>query len=100
MFKRVLFGGLCVVSAITAVSATVFAASSLSERMEARMTVLKTDPATGRIQCVEHRSWTSVVSSDLQSVQAGDIVRMQPQANGEMRIVVLRTAADEIGSPE
>jgi len=100
MFKRVLLGGLCVLSAITAISATVFAASSLTERMEARMTVLKTDLATGQFQCVEHRSWTAVVSSDLKGVQPGDIVRVQRQANGETRLVVLRTAADEIGSPE
>ena len=100
MFKRVLLGGLCVLSAITAISATVFAASSLTERMEGRMTVLKTDLITSRFQCVEHRAWTLVVSSDLKGVQPGDIVRVQSQPDGDTRLIVLRTAADELGSPE
>ena len=100
MFKRMLFGGFCVVSAIAAISATVFAASNLSERIEGeRMTVLKTDVAMGRFQCVEHRSWTPVVSSDLKGVHPGDIVRVQSQASGEIRLVVLRTAYECVQQP-
>jgi len=101
MLKRALFGGLFVLSATTAISATVVAASSLTERLDTqRMTVLKTDLSTGRFLCVEHRHWTPVVKSDLRGLQAGDIVRVEPQANGRAHLVLLRTAADELGSPE
>ena len=101
MFKRALFGGLFVLSAATAISATVVAASGLTERLDShRMTILKTDVAAGRFLCVEHRHWTPVVKSDLHGLQAGDIVRVEPQADGRARLVLLRTAADELGSPE
>lgn len=101
MFKRVLFGGLIVVSAIAAISATVVAASNLTERISSeRMTILKMEPSTGRFQCVEHRSWYPVVKSDLRGLQPGDIVRLEPQPNGDPRLIRLRTAADELGSSE
>ena len=101
MFKRVLFGGLFVLSAIAAISATVVAASNLTERIEGdRMTILKTDLSTGRFQCIEHHNWYPVVKSDLRSVQPGDIVRMEPQANGDARLIRLRTAAEELSSTE
>jgi hypothetical protein len=101
MFKRVLFGGFCVVSAIAAISATVFAASNLSARVEGeRMTVLKTDVPMGRFQCVEHHSWYPVVKSDLRGLEPGDIVRVEVRSNGDPRIIRLRTAADELGSAE
>ena len=101
MVKRMLFGGVCVVSAIAAISATVFAASNLTERIDGeRMTVLKTDIPTGRCLCVEHRSWYSVVTSDLHSLQPGDIVRVELRSSGDSRVIRLRTAADELGSSE
>jgi len=101
MFKRTLFGGLFVLSATAAISATVVAASNLTERLESqRMTVLKTDLATGRFLCAEHRHWTPVVKSDLRGLQAGDIVRVEPQAGGRAHLVLLRSAADELESPE
>jgi hypothetical protein len=101
MFKRVLFGGLFVLSATAAISATVVAASSLTERLEnQRMTVLKTDLATGRFLCVEHRHWTPALKSDLRGLQPGDIVRVEPQAGGGAHLVLLRTAADELEGPE
>ena len=101
MFKRVLFGGFCVVSAIAAISATVFAASNLSERIEGeRMTVLKTDASMGRFQCVEHRSWHPVGKSDLRGLQPGDIVRVEVRSGGDRHVIRLRTAADELGSAE
>jgi hypothetical protein len=101
MFKRVFVSGVIVLSAIAAISATVVAASSLTERMEgARMTVLKTDPAAGRFLCVEHQSWMPVMASDLRGLQPGDIVRVDRQSGADARLVLLRTAAEEIGSPE
>ena len=99
MVKRVVFCGVFVLSAIASISATVVAASSLTERMDSRMTILKTDLSTGRFLCVEHGSWTSVVTSTLRGRQPGDIVRVD-QRGGEARLVVLRTAAEELGSPE
>ena len=54
MFNRALSISLIALSFTAAVSATIVAASGISERAEAyRMTVLKTDPLTGRFQCVE-----------------------------------------------
>jgi hypothetical protein len=101
MFRRALFGGLFVLSATAAISATVVAASNLTERLGAeRMTVLETDPSAGRFLCVEHRHWTPVVKSDLRGLRAGDIVRVVPQADGRAHLVLLRTAADELESPE
>jgi len=50
--------------------------------------------------CAEHRRWTSVSGSDLSTVHPGDIVRID-RIDGKLpRITVVRTAADEIGSPE
>jgi hypothetical protein len=101
MFKRVLFGGLFVLSATAAISATIVAASSLTERIEAdRMTVLRTDLSAGRFLCVEHRHWTPVAKSDLRGLQPGDIVRVDPLPGGRAHLVLLRTAAEEIGTPE
>jgi hypothetical protein len=53
MLKRVLSTTVFVLSSAAAVSGTVVAAGTLTERLEARMTVLKTDLASGRFQCVE-----------------------------------------------
>jgi hypothetical protein len=101
MLKRVLTTTVFVLSAGAAISATVVGASSLTERVEARrMTILATDPAAGRFQCVEHRHWTAVVASDLRGLHPGDIVRVEPQASGRARLVLLRSAADELSSPE
>jgi hypothetical protein len=70
MLTRVSCTGLFVLSSSAAISATVVAASGLTERVEAyRMTVLKTDTATGRFQCVEHLKWTPVTKTDLRGLQ-------------------------------
>ncbi|OLD45642.1 MAG: hypothetical protein AUI48_11895 [Chloroflexi bacterium 13_1_40CM_2_68_14] len=101
MFKRALSTSLLVLSAAAAISATIVAASGISERVEAyRMTVLKTDTATGRFQCVEHLRWTPVVKADLRGLHSGDIVRVVLQQGRPARLVLLRTAAEEISSPE
>jgi magnesium-transporting ATPase (P-type) len=82
-------------------TATVVAASTLTERLEAsRMTVLKVDAQAGRFLCVEHQRWTPVVKADAKNVEPGDIVRVTRQEGKPARLVVLRTAADEIASPE
>jgi len=48
----------------------------------------------------EHLRWTPVVSADLRGLQPGDVVRVEPQPTGRARLVLLRTAAEEIASPE
>lgn len=101
MFKRVLSTTVFVLSSAVAVSGTVVAAGTLTERLETqRMTVLKTDLATGRFLCVEHLKWSPVVTADLRGLQPGDIVRVEPHPNGRTRLFLLRTAADELSSPE
>ena len=60
---------------------------------------LQTERMTVQYFCVEHQRWTSVAKDSLASVQTGDIVRLEPAA-GRPRLVVLRTAADELASPE
>ena len=101
MFNRALSISLIALSFTAAVSATIVAASGISERAEAyRMTVLKTDPLTSRFQCVEHLKWTAVVKADLRGLQPGDIVRVEPRPAGRAHLVLLRTAAEEISSPE
>jgi hypothetical protein len=84
-----------------AVAASAAMAAGLTERLQAsRMTVLQVDKVAGRFMCVEHYRWTAVDRSNLGSVQPGDIVRVE-QANGRPgRLVLLRTAADELTSPE
>jgi hypothetical protein len=89
----------CAVAVVVAASAAM--AAGLTERLQAsRMPVLQIDKVSGRSMCVEHYRWTSIDRSNLGSVQPGDIVRVE-EANGRpARLVVLRTAADELTSSE
>jgi hypothetical protein len=64
------------------------------------MTVLKLDPAAGRLQCVEHRQWMTVAKDSVAAARTGDIVRLERAAGQPARLVVLRLAADELASPE
>jgi hypothetical protein len=101
MFRRVIFTSVFMLAAAVAVSATMVGAGALTDRVEARrMTVLKTDIGTGRFLCAEHRHWSAVNKADLRGLQPGDIVRVEPQASGPARLVLLRTAAEELSSPE
>ena len=101
MLKRVLYVAAFVVSSAGAVSATVVGASSLTESLAtSRMTILRTDLTTGRFLCVEHLRWTPAVKADLQGLQSGDVVRVDRQSNAPARLVLLRTAAEELSSPE
>ncbi len=85
----------------SSVAASAAMAAGLTERLEAeRMTVVKVDQSGGRFLCAEHRHWTSVARKDLATVNPGDIVRAGRVPNRPTRLVVLRTAADELTSPE
>src|SRR5262245_42837656 len=97
MVNRVLSTGV----ALLALSASVAGAESLSERMDAsRMTVLKIDRARGRFECVEHRQWTTVIKKDLDGLHPGDIVRVTSGGSAPAHITIVRSAADELASPE
>ena len=101
MFRRVIFTSVFMLASAVAVSATMVGAGALTDRVEAgRMTILKTDLGTGRFLCVEHRHWSAVNTADLRGLHPGDIVRVEPQASGPARLVLLRTAAEELSSPE
>jgi hypothetical protein len=84
-----------------AAAASAALGAGLTEQLQAdRMTVLKVDRAGGRVQCAEHQKWTAVSKQSLEAVAPGDIVRMERSAGTATRLVVLRTAADEMASPE
>ena len=97
MLKRV-FGISGVAMALTV---SVAAAAQLTDLLgTSRMTVLKVDAENSRFLCVEHQRWSSVVKTDLARVGAGDIVRVTRHDRGPARLVLLRTATEEISSPE
>jgi hypothetical protein len=77
------------------------AAQTLFDRTQSgRMTVLRLDLNGSRFMCAEHRRWTTVARADLAGVHPGDIVRVTRQDPHPAHIVVVRTAADELSSPE
>jgi hypothetical protein len=83
------------------VAASAALAAGLTERLQTeRMRVLKVDQASGQFQCVEHRRWTTATRESLASVGAGDIVRVERIGGHPARLIVLRSAADELASPE
>ena len=87
--------------AVVVMAASAALAAGLTDRLQAeRMTVVKVDHDAGRFQCAEHRRWTAALRTDLRDVHPGDIVKVEPAKGKPARIVVLRTAADEMASPE
>jgi hypothetical protein len=101
MLKRALSISLVALTFTATIAAATAAASGLSERLQTyRMTVLKVDTTTGRFMCVEHLKWTPVAKADLQGLGPGDIVRVDTRPGAAPRLVLLRTAADELTSPE
>jgi|RhiMetdeSRZDD1v2_1073273.scaffolds.fasta_scaffold1442882_1 hypothetical protein len=98
--KKGIATGVAVLSfVVTAAVAT--AAGTLTDTIQkSRMTVLKVDRTAGQFLCVEHQKWTAATSSDLAGVTPGDIVRVERRGPGRAHLAVLRTAADEISSPE
>jgi hypothetical protein len=97
MLMRALSIGAVVVS----VAASAAIAGGLTTDLQAgRMTVVKVDRASGQFQCAEHARWTPVARESLRGVQQGDIVRVERASGSVPRLVVLRTAADELSSPE
>lgn len=98
MIKRISIGVTILSLATAAVAA---AAGGLTDLMHtSRMTVVKVDAAAGTFLCAEHRKWTAVARADLTGVTPGDIVRVDRHPGAVTRIAVVRTAIDELTSPE
>jgi hypothetical protein len=77
------------------------AVAGITERLQSdRMTVLNVDRMSGRFQCVEHRTWTPVAKDSLAGISQGDIVRVEKAAGQRARLSLVRTAAEELSSPE
>lgn len=77
------------------------AVAGITERLQSdRMTVLNVDRMSGRFQCVEHRTWTPVAKDSLTGISQGDIVRVEKAAGQRTRLSLVRTAAEELSSPE
>jgi hypothetical protein len=77
------------------------AVAGITDRLQSdRMTVLNVDPVSARFQCVEHRTWTPVTKESLAGLGQGDIVRVEKAAGQRARLVLVRTAAEELSSPE
>ena len=99
MTKRIATG-VAILSLVTT-AAVATAAGPLTEVMQtSRMTVLKVDRTTSQFMCVEHHKWTAVTPGDLAGVTSGDIVRVERRGSGRAHLALLRTAAEEISSPE
>ena|ERR1041384_2449694 len=76
-------------------------AAGLTDWMQAeRMTVAKVDHQGERFFCAEHRRWTNVSKPDATTLAVGDIVSVDARPGQRATVRVLRTAAQEIGSPE
>ena len=92
---------LTVAVGVVFVAASAALAAGLTERLQTeRMTVLKVDEAAGRFQCAEHRQWTTVTKDSMALVSTGDIVRIERSGAQPARLIVLRSAAEELASPE
>ena len=76
-------------------------AADFTERMQTdRMTITKVDRDGGRFLCAEHLRWTHVSKPDATMLAVGDIVSVDAPAGEVTKVRVVRTAADELSSPE
>jgi hypothetical protein len=81
--------------------ATSALAAGFTERLQTdRMTVAQIDQARARFLCAEHRRWNPVPTEDLIGLGAGDIVMIERLEGRVAKVRVVRTAAEEMGSPE
>jgi hypothetical protein len=88
-------------AAVLSLAASVAGAETLTERLQqTRMTVLRTDRQAGTFMCAEHRRWMSVSKADLSKVHEGDIVNVEKRNGRPARLMVVRSASDELASPE
>jgi len=74
-------------------------AAGFTEWMQSeRMTITKVDQSGKRFFCAEHQRWTA--SPDAATLSVGDIVSVDTLSGQPAKVRVVRTAADEMGSPE
>jgi hypothetical protein len=86
---------------VASLGASAAMAASVTDRLEAnRMTVAQIDRAAAKFKCIEHQRWTAIDRADAATVRPGDIVRVVRTEGKPVRLVVVRTAADELSSPE
>ena len=84
-----------------ALTGSALGAVSLTERVEVRrMTVLAVDRDAGAFLCAEHKRWTPVLRTDLRGVEPGDVVRVERKDGRSTRLMVLRTASEELAGAE
>jgi len=88
-----------VVSLSLATSAAL--AAGFTEWMQTeRMTVAKVDHVGDRFFCAEHQRWTRVSKPEAMTLGVGDIVSVDARPGQPATVRVVRTAAEEMGSPE
>jgi hypothetical protein len=81
--------------------ATSAVAAGLTEQLQAdRMTVVQVDRTRAKFLCAEHRNWTAVPPADVPALSVGDIVAVERSQGRVAKVRVVRTAADELSSPE
>jgi hypothetical protein len=94
--------GVAMILTLTGAASSAATVESLTEQVHrSRVRVVKVDRATGKVLCADSGRWLVVARQDLDRVQPGDIVRLERGPNGAPpRVVVVRTAAQELSSPE
>ena len=65
-----------------------------------RMTVTRVDHEGGRFYCAEHHRWTQLSKRDAMAVSVGDIISVDAHEGEMVKVRVVRTAAEELSSPE
>jgi hypothetical protein len=88
------------VGVLSVATSAVFAAGLTDLMRSERMTVAQVDRAKARFLCAEHRQWVLLSKADVTTLASGDIVRVEPRNGRLAKVTVLRTAADELSSPE
>jgi hypothetical protein len=74
-------------------------AAGFTEWMQSgRMTVAKVDRGGQRFFCAEHQRWTS--TTEAPALGVGDIVSVEAREGQPAKVRVVRTAAQELSSPE
>ena len=99
---RMLPIGVAVVMMVTAAASSAATVENLTDQLQrTRTKVVKVDRVAGKILCAESGRWVPVAKQDLDRVQPGDVVRLDRGSNGQLpRLVIVRTAAQELASPE